>query len=550
MIKTLHVDQYRKLKNIDLNFSPGVNAISGTNGTCKTSLLHMISNSLQATTKTCDWVVDSKCLPIINSINAVTNPKVEGLTRGDKVYNDPAHGKSGILFSVDYYNSYNLGFRRHNSSTSTRYAIKPVYRKGSEEKLPYCPVIYLGISRLVPFGEFQNDDVVLGIKKRLPDQYLSELAELYKSFTHYSVSAVNGQKLGDIKTRAEFSSDIEGIDSNTISAGEDNLYIILTAIISLKYYYESINSRNTVESLLLIDELDATLHPAFQIKLLRLLRDYSEKYKIQVIYTTHSMSALENALDQKDNVIYLVDNITSVVKMEEPDIHKIKMHLSSLTENDIYKGKVIPIYTEDDEARCLLRHLFDYFKVKYQSDFIQAYSYFHLVSANIGSDNLRNIFSDSKLHGMNMSSICILDGDQNTLLSNCIMCLPGKASPEEFLFEYAEKLFNEDSPFWIEKTIIDKGFGKSYYLDKIKAPIENFKATYRDEEETGKHHSKKPREFNKRLFIDNRQFFEMLFLHWIYNRDNAVEIDCFYTNLRLLFKKVAPYNGINPKLWK
>ena len=68
--------------------------------------------------------------------------------------------------------------------------------------------------------------------------------------------------------------------------------IILTAVISLKYYYESISPSKEVESVLLIDELDATLHPAFQIKLLNLFREMSEKYKIQVVFTTHSICFL------------------------------------------------------------------------------------------------------------------------------------------------------------------------------------------------------------------------------------------------------------------
>lgn len=43
MIEKIKIDQYRKLKNIELNFSKGINAISGTNGTCKTSILHLFS---------------------------------------------------------------------------------------------------------------------------------------------------------------------------------------------------------------------------------------------------------------------------------------------------------------------------------------------------------------------------------------------------------------------------------------------------------------------------------------------------------------------------
>ena len=68
-MKQLIINQYRKLKDLELNFTNGLNAISGTNGTCKSSLLHLISNSFQQVTKTCEWVKDEKCIQIINAVN-------------------------------------------------------------------------------------------------------------------------------------------------------------------------------------------------------------------------------------------------------------------------------------------------------------------------------------------------------------------------------------------------------------------------------------------------------------------------------------------------
>ena len=273
MVSRIEITQYRKLKDLTLTLSKKLNAISGTNGTCKTSLLHLIGNALQAPTAKSNWINEKKCLPIIKAVNGVTNPKVESLTRGDQAYNDPAHGLKGPLFTVDYFNATSLDFRRHNSSQMTRYALKPKYQSGTKDTLPCCPVIYLGLSRLVPFGEFQNDEAVHSIQKKLPQQYRDDIARLYKSFTNYDITFNATTQMGDIKVRSEFSSNLEGIDSNTISAGEDNLSIILTALISLKYYYESIESKRDVESVLLIDELDATLHPAYQIKFLKNVSD-------------------------------------------------------------------------------------------------------------------------------------------------------------------------------------------------------------------------------------------------------------------------------------
>ena len=218
MVKSLEINRYRKFDHITLNFSKGINAISGTNGTCKTSLLHLISNSFQSVNSKCSWVNDAKCLSIISAINTAVNPKVESLTRGDKQYNDPATGVVGSLFTVDYYTRTPLEFRRHNSKVTSRYAVKPKYQIGSGDTLPFCPVLYLGLSRLVPYGEYNNDDAIVGVQKQLPNEYQDEISRLYKQFTGISIEYGNAQRMADIKTRAEFDADIEGIDSNTVSA--------------------------------------------------------------------------------------------------------------------------------------------------------------------------------------------------------------------------------------------------------------------------------------------------------------------------------------------
>ena len=548
MVKKINIIRYRKLENMEIDMTPGINIISGTNGTCKTSLLHMISNAHQAVTKTCDWLSDKNCLNIIKQINNVTNPKIESLTKGDKTYNDPANGISGTLFSVDYFGYASLEFRKHNSKINNRYAVKPQYKKGTSERLPFCPVIYLGLTRLYPFGEFQNDEAVKKLNKSLPAQYQEEIATIYQRLTGINISAVSPQKMGDIKTRADFKSDKLGIDSNTISAGEDNLFIIISALISLKYYYESISSRNNIESVLLIDEFDATLHPSLQFKLLDLFRKFSTDCKIQVVFTTHSLSILEYALKKKDNVIYLIDNITSVVKMESPDIYKIKMYLNDATRDDIYLNKAIPLFTEDNEARVFIKILFDYFEELYP-DFSQVRRFFHLVEANIGAENLKSLFNDTYLLRTTMKFICVLDGDQKEDLNTYTITLPGGASPEKVIMNYALTLYNDDSPFWTADDILELNYGKIHFRDNIKIDIDRISNKLQNLKAENKSIHGVERELNKKVFGNHQRFFELLFKHWVYDEKNADAINRFYKNLNIMFKKVAEFYGINPQLW-
>lgn len=548
LVKKIHVNKYRKIENIDFEFAKGVNVISGTNGTCKTSLLHIISNSFQAVTKKCNWIKDASCLDIIRQVNNMMNPKIETLAKGDKSHNDPANGVKGTIFSVDYYEYPSMRFRCHNSKLNNRYAVKPWYRKGTSEKLPFCPVIYLGLARLYSFGEYLKDETVKNLRKNLPTVYQDEISNIYKELTGINISSVNSQKMGDIKVRADFDSDIEGIDSNTISSGEDNLFIIITALMSLKYYFQNIETRNEIESILLIDEFDATIHPSLQEKLLKIFRKFSVEYKIQIVITTHSLSTVESSLKNKDNVIYLIDNITNILIMESPDIYKIKRHLSGITGDDIYLNKSIPLFTEDEEARLFLKILFEYYS-ECKEGFSRVRSYFHFVNANIGATNLIAIFKDKDLLQTAMKSICILDGDQHTDLNNYIITLPGDNSPEKVIMDYVQTIYNTEASFWVDSFILDLNYGKVYFRDTVKPELDKIDETLAHMAEIGESRHGKERDMRKKVFKKYERFFEFLFKYWVRDKNNLDNVNEFYKNLNIMFKKVAEFHGINPKIW-
>lgn len=552
MINKLEIARYRKLKNISIDVNSEINIISGTNGTCKSSILYLISNSFQAVKTNSKWVQDSDVITSLKSVNKGINLKIESLTRGDETYNDPAPNNKGTLFTSYYENGKTLEFRRHNTKVGTgnRFALKPKYQIESGDKLPSLPVIYLGLSRLYAYGEYGNDDGVKRIKKSFPSKYIDIVSELYHDFTGVFLNNQEMQEMGDIKKRLKFYTDKEGIDSNTISAGEDNLLIIITALVSLRYYYECIESRNQTESILLIDEVDATLHPAYQLKLLDLFMEYATKYKIKMIFTTHSLSLLEYAFAKKCNVVYLLDNETSVLKMDDVDIYKIKMYLNNQTKKDIYINRSIPVFTEDDEARVFIQCLFDFYQRKHGDKFTKIRCLFHMVNANISGDALSNIFKDDKLLRTTMRSICILDGDKEAShdLNNYTITLPGKDSPEALVFNYAIEMYNSDSDFWSDSTICELGYTKIYFRDNIKPAIEQINIDIEKKKKDDKSTKGMRREMNKKLFNDFSHFFILVMKKWI--EDNQVETEKFYNQLRILFIKVSEFHDISSKEWE
>ena len=161
MIKRITFTQYRRLKApLELEFCNHINLISGLNGTCKSSILYLISNAFQAEKSTNTQLVPASELNVINNISAQVNAKIELLTKGDKEYNDPAPGQRGELFKVYYSDGQSIGFRRHNKSsddTHSRFRLIPQYSSSQNQSLPTLRTVYLSLARLLPFGEMKND---------------------------------------------------------------------------------------------------------------------------------------------------------------------------------------------------------------------------------------------------------------------------------------------------------------------------------------------------------------------------------------------------------
>ncbi len=537
MVKKLKILEYRKLINISFECDKNMNVISGANGTCKSSILHIISNSFQKVESNTVSIEGNKSLNIIRKINKLMNPKLETLTK--KEYRDVAN-KPGILYECEYFNELKLEFRRHNSKSKNmknRFSIKPKYTKGGNESLPSLPVIYLGLFRLFAFGELEDEKKITKINSKLPSNYLTELQKLYKEFTGVEINYNDANNMGDIKNRINFTTNNEAIDSNTISAGEDNLLIILTALVSLRYYYESIDSKNSIESLFLIDEIDATLHPTYQAMLYDLIKKYSQEYKIQVFFTTHSLSLLEHILKYKGKLFYLLENAGRVTSMEDLSIYRIEMLLKNKLRNEALTFRNIPVWMEDDEARFFLDLIFEDVINKNEKMRLPL-SFFHMPETKMSGDILKKIFRDDKLLLSNMGSICILDGDkQFTDLDKHIISLPawGGLSPELTAFKQVlRKYESQDHEFWGIEAIHIEGYTTEYFRTNIKDTVENI--------------IKNPdREKSKREFNFHKKLYAYALKSWI--EENEKKVDDFLKNLRITFLRVAPYQKIDKNVW-
>lgn len=559
MIEKIEFLKYKRLENLEINLGSGLISIMGTNGTCKSSLLYIISNSYKEIENNSDFFTDVNCMKTIKKVNQVINPKIEKLNKGDREYNDPAIGYSGNYYECTYADGKVLKFRKHNQEEQYRYRIIPKYDKGSNERLPYGLVIYLGLGRLYSYGEYANSDNISNLKYALPEKYQKELLKSYEDFTCYKIDQLKYEQMGDVKKRGTFSTNKKGIDSNTISAGEDNLMIILNALYSLKYFAESLKPEyQDVPGILLIDELDATLHPEFQIKLIDLFDTVCKDYKnLNIVFTTHSLNVLEECNRHKNKTIYLSDNVKKVGILDEVNEFTIRAALENKINRD-YFSKKIPILTEDEEARDFLNVLLEYFSTTepYDNKCARAINRLELVDSTFSSEALKKLFVDSKIDRRNLSLIGVVDGDKASMrnLSNSLISLPGSNCPEDIAFDVCRFIIENQGQSKVDDFIYHLNNEYSctahYINTKIIRAIDNNNALIEEKKANKERTHGIRRDINKKLYNQHKEILIEMFKFWVSYDKNKKQVDKFYNDLKVCFKQNAPYYGLSSTYWE
>ena len=115
--------------------------------------------------------------------------------------------------------------------------------------------------------------------------------------------------------------------------------------------------------------------------------------------------------------------------------------------------------------------------------------------------------------------------------------------------EYALQLYDNDSPFWTAPVILELNYAKVRFRDNIKPDIDQIADKLQTLREDGETTHGVERDLRKKVFLKHQRFFELLFKHWIRDPENADSVQRFYKQLNIMFKKVAEFYGINPRLW-
>jgi len=441
IINNVHVKKFRGFDNIAFQPGTALTVIAGQNGTQKTTLVGMLSQPFSITDKA----------------HAMFGEKP--LSGGNYRSSFAEKFKLSDKFDTAKNHEWTLNL---NSSTEPDFTVESIarsrtkpgvrfWKKGTRAKgsgYIQLPVIYLSLSRLFPIGEDNDIDSSTEII------LTSEEFDFYKDW-HNKILVIPDGEMTSVDYLASKQKNTLGVNTSYYdwkmnSAGQDNIGKILLAILSFKRLKAKYGDAYQ-GGILAIDELDTTLYPASQIKLIDALRKFSSQLKLQIIFTTHSLTILEKACEwQADpaipgqtKVLYLqkVDANVKVIDNVSFETIKNKLNVAMALRKAITK---VPVFTEDKEGEIFFRAI-----IKRRA------TNFNFLDCTLGCDNLIELVR-KKIPGFKFpESLIILDGDVKGEVSKMkriapqknISVLPGNHSPERLLAEFLNHL-PDASPIW------------------------------------------------------------------------------------------------------
>lgn len=274
ILKNISIKKFRGFNGVELNLGKNITVIAGQNGTQKTTVLGMITQPFSITDKENPI---KKEVPLSGgNYRSSFSEKFKLSEEFDKPH---THEWTLILCDPDEQDYTVESIVRDKENNAIRFWKKGDRSKGSGYL--QFPTIYLSLSRLFPIGEDNalnsSDDVEL-----TPEEF-----EFYKKW-HDKILIIPNDSMKRVDYLKSKQKNTLGVNTDCYdwkmnSAGQDNIGKILLAILSFKRLQEKYKDIYK-GGILAIDELDSTLYPASQLKLLEALRKFSSSYNIQIVF--------------------------------------------------------------------------------------------------------------------------------------------------------------------------------------------------------------------------------------------------------------------------
>lgn len=429
-IKKLSISKFRHLENIEIDIGDKITVITWPNWTGKSSILWLIGHVF--TYKKIKGAIDDT--PLETEYSEVFRfSKDKDYTKEYKWHIELDTGE------IKEANSrYILG--------ENRYRVDVGGRQKNEWKIKK-PVYYLGLKRLFPLAQEKDKDLEIDLENNL----LEDEKLLFERWYNQILSrnwTINTQHTRT-KNKEFHAPTTEEYDALWNSSGQENIAQIILAILSFKRLKEQL--WDSYEGwIILIDEIDATVYPRAQLKIIDIFLETARDYWIQFIFSTHSLDILGYMLKEKtrnfehsSKIIFLDDSSGKIKKLEdEKSFEKMKAWLmhTAIIRNVI--DEKINLYCEDEEAKIIIKWLLPpkiRKKIHFMKVCLWCNFYKELLRANVPEF---------------LKSIIVFDWDARSEVKKKrykVTFLPWSKRPENILLDFLNEL-NEGDKFWWNKA--------------------------------------------------------------------------------------------------
>ena len=436
-IEKVYITKFRGFKEQEFELGSQLTAIAGQNGTQKSTLLGMITQTFSIPKDNPMYGEKPLCG---GSYRSAFSDKF----RLSPIFDKPKEHEWSLFF--DNGQQFDIESIVRTGDPNVRF-----WRKGSRDKgdgYIQFPTIFLSLKRLVPLAEenvVKTDDALLtpievAKFKELHNRILISNTEITSTT---GISSTNKQSMG-VSTSL--------YDWNQNSMGQDNLAKIILALFSFKRLKDKYSSYQG--GILAIDELDATMYPASQVELLKVLRKYASDLNLQIIFTTHSISLLK-AVDElckevkqrpetfgQVRMIYLKRSDDNVLIKRDVDYNGIVLDLNVTAIAPRRNKNKITVYVEDKETELFVKAI-----LKTKSNCLK------FINATLPCSMLIEMVAKAVPAFCYPYSIIFLDGDVRKhnadmrKLANAqnVILLPGNESPERLVARFLFNISDSDA---------------------------------------------------------------------------------------------------------